>query len=139
LRPLTLQGHLLQPVASLGLALPGPRLAGEVLLAAADQAMYDAKQGTGIHLYTSTNPPGRIDRSATARRAARQREHPPHRAYPRPQPSGNVNRAKRRMVSGEYAVLASTGRPWPPVRVPTSSAAGLIAERPARLPRVDVS
>jgi diguanylate cyclase (GGDEF)-like protein len=79
LRPLLIQGRLVEPAGSLGLALPGPHLANESLLAAADHAMYEAKDGAGIHLYAADTPPGPVDRATPAgRRCARQR----HRARP---------------------------------------------------------
>ena len=71
-QPLTLQGHALQPTASLGLALPGPHLAGTDLIAAADAAMYDAKtQNSGVSLYAQQHPPAPTDRRIPDRRTTR--------------------------------------------------------------------
>lgn len=79
LRPLIIHGHLVHPVASLGLALPGPHLSDESLLAAADHAMYEAKGGNGIHLYADDTPPGLIDRkTSAARRSTRPRHRTGH-------------------------------------------------------------
>lgn len=79
LDPTRIHGHLVKPTASLGLARPGPHLANEALLAAADHAMYEAKGGTGIHLYATDTPPGPVDRMATkGRRSVRQRRPSPY-------------------------------------------------------------
>jgi diguanylate cyclase (GGDEF)-like protein len=76
LDPTRIHGHLVRPAASLGLARPGPHLANEALLAAADHAMYEAKSGTGIHLYAVDVPPDPVDRvAALGRRSSRQRHH----------------------------------------------------------------
>ena len=77
LEPVPIHGHLVPLAGSLGLALPGPHLANKALIAAADHAMYEAKNGTGIHLYAAATPPGPIDRmTATGRRSARKRHRP---------------------------------------------------------------
>jgi diguanylate cyclase (GGDEF)-like protein len=92
-RPIAVHGHRLEPAASLGLALPGPGLHGLTLLAAADHAMYQAKNantsnGARVHLYTAITPPGPIDRdTATIRRSTR---HHPDGPFPGPDSSHDL-------------------------------------------------
>ncbi len=77
LEPVPIHGHIVPLAASLGLALPGPHLANNALIAAADHAMYEAKNGSGIHLYAADTPPGPIDRmTTTGRRSVRLRHRP---------------------------------------------------------------
>jgi diguanylate cyclase (GGDEF)-like protein len=87
--PVILDGHTLTPVASLGLAQPGSNLRGPDLLAAADDAMYKAKNspqhdgGTGtspgsvsvrVHLYSSPCLPPPRDRNPDRRATRAQTE-----------------------------------------------------------------
>jgi diguanylate cyclase (GGDEF)-like protein len=81
--PITIEGHRLQPAASLGLALPGPHAHGIALLPAADHAMYEAKAAgrantppnetplSHTRIYTGQYPPPPVDR----RRSPRRRTH----------------------------------------------------------------
>lgn len=62
-QPLVINGHILRPSISLGLALTKPSLTGTDLLAAADVALYDAKhQHQTVVLYPSDLSPGPVDR-----------------------------------------------------------------------------
>ena len=71
-QPLTLEGHALEPTASLGLALPRRHLTGTDLIAAADAAMYDAKtQNSGVSLYAQQHPPAPTDRRIPDRHTTR--------------------------------------------------------------------
>jgi diguanylate cyclase (GGDEF)-like protein len=81
--PATIDGHRVALTASLGLARAGAHLHGPDLIAAADQAMYDAKR-TAQHrdaalpqprarLYPGRYPPEPTDRATTGRRSTRDR------------------------------------------------------------------
>lgn len=76
--PLVIDGHTIQPSIALGLALASPSLTGTDLLAAADDALYDAKQhNETVALYRRKVPPGPIDRNTTGRdRRTRSRRNP---------------------------------------------------------------
>lgn len=70
--PLIVEGHLLHPRLTIGLAHAGTDLAGVGLLAAADHAMYEARmRAEPVHLYGHRQPPGALDRNADPRRSAR--------------------------------------------------------------------
>jgi diguanylate cyclase (GGDEF)-like protein len=83
--PVTINGHRLVPTASLGLALAGPHLHEPgPLIAAADEAMYDAKRAARYgdsdavpppraSLYCGQYPPEPTDRAITERRSTRHR------------------------------------------------------------------
>ncbi len=72
-QPVTVAGHPLRPQASLGLAAAGPVLSGRRLLAAADTAMYQAKNSPGrVELLQHPDPP-----TTTNRPTRRRRDHHP--------------------------------------------------------------
>jgi diguanylate cyclase (GGDEF)-like protein len=83
--PVTINSHRLVPTASLGLALAGPHLHEPgPLIAAADEAMYDAKRAgrrsqddtvppPRASLYRGQYPPEPTDRAITGRRSTRDR------------------------------------------------------------------